>query len=86
MDLLKLCKLQVVPWFSQSPDLNIIKNMWIDLNRVVHARQPQESHRTRNLLRGRRVKIPQTRTERLLDGYKQHLQTVIAARRGVTKY
>ena len=37
MDYLKRCKLKVLPSVSQSPDLNIIINLWIDLKRSVHV-------------------------------------------------
>lgn len=40
---LKRRRLKVWSWLSQSPDLNFIENMWIDLQRAVHAGQ------TRNL-------------------------------------
>uniref|UniRef100_A0A9J7XDY9 Tc1-like transposase DDE domain-containing protein n=1 Tax=Cyprinus carpio carpio TaxID=630221 RepID=A0A9J7XDY9_CYPCA len=35
----------VLEWPSQSPDLNIIKHLWIDLKQVVHTRQPSNRQR-----------------------------------------
>ena len=40
-DYIKRPKLKVLPWLSQSPDLNNIKNLWIYLKRTVHARRPK---------------------------------------------
>ena len=33
-------KYNLLEWLSQSPDLNIIENLWDDLKRAVHARHP----------------------------------------------
>lgn len=30
-------------WFAQSPDLNLIKNLWVELKTTVHARRPSET-------------------------------------------
>lgn len=62
------------------PDLNIIENLWVDLKRVVHARQPN------NISDLQRRVEENTRIERHLASYKKRLQAVISARRGVSKY
>lgn len=86
MDYLKRRKLKVLPWPSQSPDLNIIENLWIDLKRAVHARRPKNLTELEAFCKEEWAKIPQTRIERLLAGYRKCLQAVILAKGGVTKY
>ncbi len=86
MDYLKRRKLKVLPWPSQSPDLNIIENLWIDLKRAVRARRPRNLTELEDCCKEEWAKIPQTRTERLLAGYKKRLQAVILAKGGVTRY
>ena len=86
MDDLKRHKLKVLEWPSQSPDLNIIENLWVDLKRAVHARRPKNIAELEAFCKEEWEKIPNTRIERLLAGYKKRLQAVISARGGVTKY
>ena len=70
MDFLKMCKQKVLPWLSQSPNLNIIENLLIDLKRAVHARRPKNLIELEALHREEWAKIPQSWTEILLAGYK----------------
>ena len=72
MDYLKRCKLKVLPWPSQSPYLNIIKNLWIDLKRAVHARWPKNLTELEALCKEKWMTIPQTSIKRLLAGYIKH--------------
>ena len=37
----KSCNLKVLEWPSHSSDLNIIKNLGLDLKRALHPRQPE---------------------------------------------
>ena len=34
-------QMKVLDWLSQSPDLNIIENLWRDLKHAIHARRPK---------------------------------------------
>jgi len=86
MDYLKRRKLKVLEWPSQSPDLNITENQWVDLKRAVHSRRPKSTAELDAFCKEEWEKIPNKRIERLSVGYKKHLQVVISARGGVTKY
>lgn len=72
-------------WRSQSPDLNIIENLWVD-QRAVHARQPKNTSELRAFWKEEWAEIPNTRTERLLAVYKQRLLAVMCAKGVVMKY
>ena len=48
---------------SQSPDLNIIGNVWNDLKRVVHARQPSNLIQLETFCKEEWSKIPAARIQ-----------------------
>ena len=70
----------------QYPDLNIIENLWRDLKHAVHARRPNNISELEVFCQEEWGKIPKARIERLFADYRKHLQAVIVARGGVTKY
>ena len=78
MDYLKRC--------TQSPDFNMIENLCVDRKRTVHARWPKNMAELDAFCKEEWEKIPNTKIERLLAGYKKHLQAVTSARGVVTNY
>lgn len=73
-------------WAPQSPDSNIIENLWGDLKHAVHARRPKNLSELEEFCKEEWEKIPKARIERLLAGYRKRLETAISAKGGVTKY
>lgn len=85
VDYIKRHKLKVLPWPSQSPDLNIIENLWIDLKRAVRDRQPRNLKELEDFCKEQWAKIPQTRIERLLASYKKAFTSCDTCQRGQYK-
>ncbi|MBN3292666.1 TCB1 transposase, partial [Polypterus senegalus] len=79
-------KSNVLEWLSQSPDLNIIENLWNDLKQAVHARQPSNLTELERLCIEEWSKIPPSRIQTLIKGYRRHLEAVIFGKGGSTKY
>lgn len=79
-------KYNVLEWPSQSPDLNIIENLWDDLKRAVHARHPSNLTELEMFCKEEWSKIPSSRIQTLIRGYRKRLEAVIFAKGGSTKY
>lgn len=79
-------KYNVLEWPSQSPDLNIIENLWDDLKRAVHARKPSNLTELEMFCKEEWSKIPSSRIQTLITGYRKHLVAVIFSKGGSTKY
>lgn len=79
-------KYNVLEWPSQSPDLNIIENLWDDLKQAVHARNPSNITELQRFCQEEWAKIPSSRIQTLIGGYRKRLQAVIFAKGGSTKY
>lgn len=72
-------------WPSKSSDLNIIKNLWIDLKQAVNAWQPSNLTQLEKFCKVEWPKIPAARIQELISGYKKRRQAVISAKVGSTK-
>ena len=79
----KICTLE---WPSQSPDLNPIEMLWGDLKRAVRARKPSNLTDLKQFCIEEWAKIPVSRCEKLVKGYRKRLLAVIAAKGGATQY
>lgn len=83
---LKKKKLRVLEWPSQSPDLNPIEMLWIDLKLAVHARHPSNITQLKEFCKEEWEKLSPNRCQRLVDSYKKRLIEVISAKGGNTSY
>ena len=79
-------KYNVLEWPSQSPDLNIIENLWDDLKRAVHARQPSNLTELEMFCKEEWSKIPSSRNQTLIRGNRKRLEAVIFTKGGCSKY
>ena len=79
-------KYNVLEWPSQSLDLNIVENVWIDLKQAVSAMKPRNLTELEAFCMEKWAKIPPARLQGLVCGYRRCLQAVIAAQGGSTKY
>ena len=79
-------KLKVLPWPSQSPDLNPIENLWGELKRRVHERGPRTLDDLERLCKEEWSKIPLSVCSNLVKCYRRRLSAVLLAKGGCTKY
>lgn len=78
--------IKVLKWPSQSPDLNPIENLWQELKRMVHKRNPTNLDELEIICQEEWGKIAKDCCKRLITGYNKRLKAVIAAKGGATKY
>ena len=78
--------LQTMPWPSQSPDLNIIEDVWDYLDRKKMERLPKNVNELWNVLKEEWYNIPITFIENLYKSINKRLQDVIVNKGGHTKY
>ena len=80
---LKKNQVNVLEWQSQSPDLNPIENLWLDLKRAVHVQYLTELEQ---FCKEEWSKIAVGRCTRLIETYPHRLTAVIASKGASTKY
>ncbi len=83
---LKKKHIKVLEWPSQSPDLNLIENLWRELKVRVAKRQPRNLNDLERICKEEWDKIPPEMCANLVTNYKKHLTSVIANKGFATKY
>ncbi|KAI4876674.1 hypothetical protein NFI96_027141, partial [Prochilodus magdalenae] len=78
-------KYNVLEWPSQSPDLNIIENLWCHLKRAVHARKPSNLNELEMFCKEEWSKIPSVTMQTLIRSYRKCSEAVISVKGGSTK-
>jgi hypothetical protein len=79
-------KVNVLPWPSQSPDLNPIENLWSILGHVTRKRQANTKQELFNELQVAWQNIPQETLHSLVASMPRRCQAVIDANGYATKY
>ncbi|KAF7653083.1 hypothetical protein LDENG_00087570, partial [Lucifuga dentata] len=64
-------RIKVLPWPSQSPDLNPIEMLWRDLKAAVHQRKPSNLTQLKQYCVEEWAKISLSQCEKLISGYKK---------------
>ena len=74
---LRKAKVNVFDWPAQSPDLNVIENLWCELKTQVHTRRPSNLQELEQLAKEEWTKIPQETCLKLIANYSKRLLGVI---------
>ncbi len=78
--------IKVLPWPSQSPDLNPIENLWDELKRRVHKRRPQNLKDLERFCTEEWSQILCHVFTNLITHYRRRLKAVTLAKGSSTKY
>ena len=73
---LKDNKVKVLEWPSQSPDLNLIENVWAALKKCVRARRPRNLTQLNPLCQEEWANIDPNNCGKLVEGYPKRLTQV----------
>lgn len=73
-------------WPSESPDLNITENLWNDLKKSVHAQKPSNLTELEMFCKEEWSKIPPSRIQTFVKGYRSRLEAVIFSKRILVEY
>ena len=75
-------RIKVLPWPSQSPDLNPIENLWDELKRRVHKRRPRNLNDLERCCMEEWSQFPCHVFTNLITHYRRRLRDVFLAKGG----
>ena len=70
----------------ESPDLNLIENLWYELKKAVHKRSPRNLNELEQFCVEEWSKITKESCQKLIDKYPNRLKEVIIAKGASTSY
>ena len=78
----------MLEWAPSSPDINIIKHVWDQIDHLVRSRDPLPCNRDElwEVLQEEWENFPQEALDKLYESMPHRIAAVIAARGGNTKY
>ena len=85
---LKKNKIPVLPWPSQSPDLNPIENLWADLKKRVYRKNHNITSKKVlwNVIQEEWEATPLETCKRLIESIPERLKAVLKVKRNPTRY
>ena len=75
-------KIELLEWPVNSPDLNPIDNLWINMKNKVSEKQPSSAAELAQVVK----KISKEYFKNIIDSMPRRMEAVIKSRRGNTKY
>ena len=80
--------IQVLVWPAQSPDLNAIEHLWVELKKALqrYSSPPKGVYKLWDRIAEEWKKIPPETCQRLIESMPRRIQAVIKAKGGHTKY
>lgn len=78
--------INILPWPSQSPDLNSIEMLWTDVEKYIKHKRPKNVNELYAVIEEGWKKIPVERCHRLIDLMPHHCGKVIRQKGKATRY